>query len=574
MDKQIIHFKHDLLGNEPLLFQHAIDFVVARSLAEVKSALKKIEAYAKQGFYAVGYVSYEAAKAFDSNMDVHEQVELPFVYFGIYEKKDVYTSGQNSSSVKLEYVPDTPRPIYDDAIKNIHQAIRDGATNQVNYTIRLNADYEDLSTEAYYQQLANAQKANFTSHLRFEDFEIISISPELFFAWDGKTIETKPMKGTIKRGRSVEEDIIRKEQLRSSNKDKNENKMIVDLLRAELSQVAKPGTVSVKKRFEIETYPTVFQMTSTVKADTKEGTSLLSIFEALFPCGSITGSPKICTMQLIKELEKTPREVYCGAIGIVTPEQNAIFSVPIRTVWLDHKHKRATYGVGGGITAASSAESEYNELLAKSEVLKYEAPDFELLETMKLDDGEVFLLDKHLFRLKQSAQYFNISFSESELPEKLSNIEEKYSNGTFLVRVLLSKSGQIEIEIKEINLKQQTGKVALAKRPINRDLPFHYHKTTYRDIYEQHKIMGVYDTLLWNEEGYITEFINGNVVYQLDGHQYTPPIHDGLLPGTFREMLLENGEIVERSLHKDELNQVEKLWFINSVREWVEVVLV
>lgn len=477
----------------------------------------------------------------------------------------------NPSTIELDFLPNTSRGLYDKAINKIHQAIEQGLTKQVNYTIRLIAKYENINLDNYYQQLSHAQQANFTAHLQFPEFAILSISPELFFAWDGEIIETRPMKGTIQRGRHVAEDIHNKEQLINSSKDKNENKMIVNLMKEELLKIATPETITISKLFDIETYPTVYQMTSTLKAKTKENTTLLSIFESLFPCASVTGSPKISTMRLIKKLETSAREVYCGAIGIVTPDNKAIFNVPIRTLWFDHIEKKATYGVGGGITSASSSVAEYQEIIAKSKVLKYKAPQFELLETMKLENGHIFLLDYHLKRIKKSAHFFSFKYDERLVFQKMNELKRKNKLGIYRLRLRIGKNGTVKIDLHELNLTSQIEIVTLAKQPINKKSPYYYHKTTYRHMYEMFKIEGYDDTLLWNEDGYVTEFINGNVVYQINDQKFTPPVDDGLLAGTFRKFLLENGQLTEKSLHKDELNQVEKLWLINSVREWVEV---
>ncbi len=573
MDKQLIHFKHPLLGDDPLQFQNPVKFITANTLADVKEAIEKIESYTKHGYYAVGYVSYEALGAFYPERKLSAKPNIPYVYFGIYENKETVQMKEYTSTKPLDFTPNTSRMRYNEAIKYIHESIDQGLVEQVNYTIRLTTREEKLDTDALYFQLTESQQANFTAHLRFDDFEILSISPELFFAWDQYEIETRPMKGTMKRGKFYEEDLLNKDKLKQSIKDMNENEMIVDLVKDELKGITKEGTVEVTNCFHIETYPTVYQMTSTVKGETVENTSLLSIFESLFPAASIAGTPKLKAIELVDILEDAPRDVYCGAVGIVTPEGHAIFNVPIRTVLLNKNNGELTYGVGGGITTRSSAGAEYDEALTKSAVLNYKLPRFELLETMKIEDGKIFLLEEHLNRIKQSSYYFNWPFPEKQIRKKLSDLAKKYHQGTYKVRLLLNKNGAITHHIEQLDSRKQVGKVALAAHPINKASIFHYHKTTYRTIYNDLKIASYYDTLLWNEEGYITEFINGNLIYQLDQQYYTPPIHDGLLPGTYRNYLIENGKVIERSLHKKDLIKIEKMWFINSVRGWVEVAI-
>ena len=573
MDKQLIHFKHPLLGDDPLQFQNPVKFITANTLADVKEAIEKIESYTKRGYYAVGYVSYEALGAFYPERKLSAKPNIPYVYFGIYENKETVQMKEYTSTKPLDFTPNTSRMRYNEAIKYIHESIDQGLVEQVNYTIRLTTREEKLDTDALYFQLTESQQANFTAHLRFDDFEILSISPELFFAWDQYEIETRPMKGTMKRGKFYEEDLLNKDKLKQSIKDMNENEMIVDLVKDELKGITKEGTVEVTNCFHIETYPTVYQMTSTVKGETVENTSLLSIFESLFPAASIAGTPKLKAIELVDILEDAPRDVYCGAVGIVTPEGHAIFNVPIRTVLLNKNNGELTYGVGGGITTRSSAGAEYDEALTKSAVLNYKLPRFELLETMKIEDGKIFLLEEHLNRIKQSSYYFNWPFPEKQIRKKLSDLAKKYHQGTYKVRLLLNKNGAITHHIEQLDSRKQVGKVALAAHPINKASIFHYHKTTYRTIYNDLKIASYYDTLLWNEEGYITEFINGNIIYQLNQQYYTPPIHDGLLPGTYRNYLIENGKVIERSLHKKDLIKIEKMWFINSVRGWVKVAI-
>ena len=571
MTKQIVHFKHDWLEDHPYIFEHPTDYVVANRLEEVKPALNKIEQYSQEGYYAVGYLSYEAAQAFDSKMKTHQEVRLPYLYFGIYKDYMKLYEVSSSQLQKLNWISDTERSEYYDAISQIHEAIKKGISYQVNYTIRLIAEYEQLNTRQLYEQLRQSQQANYSCHLQFNDFEIISVSPELFFAWDGQTIETKPMKGTIKRGNSTEEDLQLKKQLINSEKDRAENVMIVDLLRNDLSRVAKKGTVHVPGLFEIESYPTVYQMTSTVKAKTREDVNLCSIFESIFPCGSITGAPKISTMNIIQELEKTSREVYCGAIGLVTPDQKVVFNVPIRTVLVDHRDQKAIYGVGGGITWESTPEGEYEETIAKSHVLRRQGNNFELLETMKINNGQIDYLTEHLNRVTYSAKFFQFHLDERRLSNLIESIQQQYNFGTYVIRLLLNRVGEFTYEALPYEAPPVSVKVAITKKPIDQQNIFFYHKTTYRDIYEAFHHKDVFDTLLWNEHGYITEFTRGNVVYRLNDELFTPPVSDGLLAGTFREKLLNENKIEERSLLKADLNTVDDLWFINSVRGWIKV---
>ena len=321
---------------------------------------------------------------------------------------------------------------------------------------------------------------------------------------------------------------------------------------------------------------TVHQMTSTITADISSTIEISDIFKALFPCGSITGAPKISTMDIIANLEQTPRDVYCGAIGYITPNREAVFNVPIRTVVIEQQTGMATYGVGGGITWDSTTEGEYDEVLAKASLLKEKRPVFQLLESLLLKDGEYFLLEEHLNRLKNSAQYFSFPFYTEKIHSALSHFSAQNNHGEFKIRFLLKKNGETVIEGQPIQPPKAPLQVVLADEPLDKENPFLYHKTTNRMIYShfQKKFPDAFDVLLWNQDEELTEFTNGNVILEIDGTYWTPPIHSGLLAGTYREMLLREGKIHEKILTKADLEECKTLWLINSVRKWLEVQLI
>ena len=389
-------------------------------------------------------------------------------------------------------------------------------------------------------------------------------------------ITTRPMKGTVKRGLHYDEDVAQANWLADSVKNQAENVMIVDLLRNDVSVVAEQGSVHVPALFEIEQYPTVWQMTSTVKAKTRGEATVTDIFKALFPCGSITGAPKIKTMDIIQHVEDAPREVYCGAIGYITPNREAIFNVPIRTVWIDSETGQAEYGAGGGITWDSELTDEYGEALLKAKLLTVVRPDFQLLESFRLENGEYYLLQHHMERLMRAAQYFSFSILESDVKNKLVEFAKHHSSGIYKVRLIVSKSATIEVSGQMITEIPSPVSIKLADSPIATNHPFLYFKTTNRAAYEafQKQHNDYFDVLLWNEQGEMTEFTNGNLVVKLNGKLYTPPVKCGLLAGTFRKELLDRKEIQEKIITKAELRDTEEIWFINSVRKWLRVELV
>jgi para-aminobenzoate synthetase/4-amino-4-deoxychorismate lyase len=281
-------------------------------------------------------------------------------------------------------------------------------------------------------------------------------------------------------------------------------------------------------------------------------------------------------MNIIADLENEPRDVYCGAIGYITPNNEAIFNVPIRTVLIDHQTGNAVYGVGGGVTWDSTSEGEYNEILAKAMLLEEKPTKFQL-ESLLLENGDYFLLEEHLKRLENSAQYFGFRCQVERIKKSLKEFGDKNHTGLLKVRLLLAKNGDLTIEGQTITQQKAVLKVTLADEPVDKTNPFLYHKTTNREIYakyQKQKTQEAFDVLLWNQDGELTEFTNGNIVLEIEGNLCTPPVKSGLLAGTFRDRLLQIGEIHEKTLTKSDLIMATRVWFINSVRKWKEVQLI
>ena len=560
---------------EPLTFSEPHKVIIANTIEEVLPSFQMIQNAIDDGYYAAGFLSYESASAFDPAYRVKEEHSMPLLWFGIFSEPQHMSLSSTGAYSLTKWNSSVSMDEYRESIMSIKQSIENGDTYQTNYTIRLNSQFhgDDI---ALFQKLKKAQASNYCAYIDTGEHSILSASPELFFHLEGDQVTTRPMKGTIERGKSFAEDEANASWLYQSEKNRAENVMIVDLLRNDLGILAEPGTVHVPKLFEIEQYPTVHQMTSTIEAKISENIQLVDIFKALFPCGSITGAPKISTIEIISNLEKSPREVYCGAIGYITPNQEAIFNVPIRTVVVDQKTGKATYGVGGGITWDSTAEGEYHEVLAKASLLEEDRPDFQLLESLLLKDGEYFLLEEHLTRLKNSAKYFGISVDVENAQKTLHDLARKNSLGASKIRLLLDKNGELTIESQPITQLKAPLMVTLADKPLDKNNPFLYHKTTNRVIYShfQKKYSHVFDVLLWNEDEELTEFTNGNIVLDIDGILWTPPINSGLLAGTYRERLIKEETIHEKVLTITDLRKSKKVWFINSVRKWLEVQVV
>ncbi|MET0647597.1 MAG: aminodeoxychorismate synthase component I [Pyrinomonadaceae bacterium] len=569
----VLDFADDCPAGARAFFTNPVEVVSAQTHAEVRPALRRVERAASAGLYAVGFVAYEAAPAFDRALAVKQHsTGLPLLWFGIFDSpsKEEPVGGEFRVS---DWSPSVNRAEYEQNVESVREAIARGDTYQVNYTLRLRARFEG-DDFAFYKRLRAAQQTRFGAYLNAGRFRVLSASPELFFRREGRRVETRPMKGTAARGRWGEEDEAAAARLVASEKERAENLMIVDLLRNDLGRVAETGAVRVEELFRVERYPTVLQMTSTVAATLREGVTLEELFAALFPCGSVTGAPKVSTTRFIAALEDSPRGVYCGAVGFVAPGGDAAFNVAIRTVVVDKESGEAVYGVGGGVTWDSTPGGEYAEALQKAKLLTEEAPDFELLETMRLDDGGFRLLEEHLARLETSAAYFDIPVNVADVREALALHAESHTSVPRRVRLLVSTDGRARVESESLaELPVGPLRVALALTPVQKSDRFLCHKTTRRGTYEARRseASGTFDVLLWNEEGELTEFTNGNVVVEIDGRRWTPPRACGLLAGTFRALILREGEVAERVLSKEDLARATRVWFVNGVRGWVEV---
>ena len=535
--------------------------MIANQIGEVLPVLEFAEREAKAGSYVAVMLSYEAAPAFDRVLAVHEPSDFPLAWAAAFTTATDLAENDSRRSSN-SWAPCVSRVEYDDAVARIKELIAAGDTYQVNYSFPLTASFNG-DAYAWYRTLRKAQGVQYSAYIELGRYRVLSLSPELFFERRGDRVVTKPMKGTVRRGRWATEDKELADWLRRSTKDRAENVMIVDLLRNDLGKVSVPGSVQVSSLFEIERFETVWQMTSTIESTLKDDTGFADLMTALFPCGSITGAPKIRTMQIIRELERFPRGAYTGTIGLLKPGGDCVFNVAIRTVVIDTESKRATFGVGGGVTIDSTAEREYEECLVKSRFLNSPAVEFQLFESMLLEDGEYFLFDEHLERLRNSANYFGFRFPETRIKADLGRIAIENSHRSFKVRLMLWKDGQIETQITPVELLPNVKAVELAPAPVDSSDRFLFHKTTRRPPD---------NVVLWNEKGEVTESSIANIVVSIDDELFTPPIECGLLPGVFRNHLLAQGKIKERIITIEDFERAEEFFLINSIRKWIRVI--
>jgi para-aminobenzoate synthetase/4-amino-4-deoxychorismate lyase len=570
-------------------FSEPLRVVVARQASDVRAALASVDREVARGHYAAGFVAYEAAEAFGLPSGAPGS-QLPLVCFGIFEASQVESVGRfpGGGPMRLgRWVPSIDRHEYEEAIRLIKARIEDGDTYQINFTFRLNTEF-DGDPRTLMRSLSAAQAGNWSAYLETKDFAICSASPELFYAFDGTRLECRPMKGTAPRGWWPADDLRRASELQSSEKNRAENVMIVDMVRNDIGRIAQVGTIRAHPMFEVERYPLQWQMTSTVSGAV-ESHSLLRFFDAMFPSGSVTGAPKHSAMGIIRGLEQDPRGVYTGAIGYVSPRGRAHFNVAIRTVVVDRKRRTAEFGVGSGVVWDSTERDEYEECLVKAQMLSPASPQrqhvpsyvlddppgFRLLETLLWTPEEGFvLLDRHIARLTASAACFGFAMDVEEARSMLASAVEDL-RGPTRVRLQLEADGTLLCEAVDLLPLPTPLRVALADEPVDRTSLFLYHKTTRRDVYEQARRQhpDAQAVILWNDRGELTEATESNLVVSLDGRNVTPPVESGLLPGTLRAELLDRGEIVEAVITKDDLRRAERFWLINSLRGWMRAEL-
>lgn len=568
MHKQtIIDFKELGLRH---LFTEPIKELKTRNLDQVEDLLREVEAYQEQGFYAVGYVSYEAAPAFEKKLAVHPAPLMGeyLLYFTIHQEVETLPFPEDYEAVDLpaNWKEEVEAPAYQEAIKIIHHHIRQGDTYQVNYTVQLSQELE-ADPLAIYNRLVVEQKAHYNAFIQHDDVAILSISPELFFEQEDRLLTTRPMKGTTRRGLTNQADLKEAAWLEADPKNRAENMMIVDLLRNDMNRISEIGSEQVTRLCQVEQYSTVWQMTSTIESRLRPEVDLVQAFQALFPCGSITGAPKISTMEIIQQTEIAPRGVYCGTIGILLPRGKRIFNVAIRT--LQMQGTKAIYGVGGGITWDSKWESEYQETKQKSAVLYRQEPRFELLTTGLIHQGELSFLEQHLTRLREASRYFAYPFNEpkllNDLQEELTHLDPSLD---YRCRIALQKNGSFHLVITELtDLPASYLQAQLTEQKLDLATPFTYFKTSQRN----HLTANHREQIFYLPDGSLLETTIGNLILEIEGKLYTPPAHLPLLDGIYRRHLLETQQVEEKLLTLKDLELADRVYACNALRGLYEL---
>ena len=580
-------------GGRSLLFTEPERVVAAYAPEEVEAGLDAIAAGLARGLNAAGFFAYELGYCFEPKLRelLPAGRDVPLFWIGLFREPlplddagarawvEAHggAEGAKISSLKLSWT----REQYDRAFAAVEDYIAAGDVYQINLTMKYLFAFEG-DPAALYAALRRKQRVAYGALIHTPEFNVLSLSPELFFRREGKHISTRPMKGTAPRGRTPREDARLKTWLAVDEKQRAENIMIVDLLRNDLGRVAKIGSVEVTDLFTVETYRSVHQMTSGITAELRSDMGLKDMLAALFPCGSVTGAPKVRAMEIISEIERGPRGVYTGAIGHIAPSGDALFNVAIRTVVLQGSH--GEMGIGGGIVADSKADSEYEECLLKAHFLTKVDTPFELIETLRFERGRGYhLLERHLARLQASSVHFGYPFARETVLAALDTEAARIEVPVALVRLLLAEDGAIAVTSTSIELptKHTIWRFVISDQRLDEKDPLFYHKTTRRQFYErelerQKALTGCDEVVFLNNKGELTEGTRTTLFIELGGRLFTPALTCGLLPGTLREELLDlpRAAASEAVLTPQDLLAADRIYLGNSVRGLIRAELI
>ncbi len=525
-------------------------------------------------------LNYEAGYLFEERLQkylVNQNILMNFFCFDeneikVIPSKEIELNPFEQNFGIKNYSLNETKNEYVKKIGKIKNFIREGDTYQVNYTLKAKFNFSGEINDLF-QNLIFNQSTQYSALINDDENFIISISPELFFSTNANNIESKPMKGTIKRGINLKEDFSKKEILLNSKKDRAENIMIVDLLRNDIGKISLTDSIEVKSIFDIEKYETIYQLTSKIEGKLKTN-KYSEIIKNLFPCGSITGAPKIRTMRIIKELEKEERGIYTGAIGFVN-NNKSVFNVAIRTIVLEKKSLCGELGLGSGIVWDSIGEEEYEEVKLKGNFLLKPDNYFEIFETMLFENNEVFLLEEHLERLKNSADFLMFKFNRKKiLSELVKEIENHKHDKKFKIRLSLRKDGKIKIDVFEESIVKSK-RILISENKINSKNKFQYFKTTNRELYNTEfaftKENNFVDVIYFNEKDELAEGAISNIMILLDSKWQTPLIESGILAGTYRAKFIEENSVIENKLFLKDLLNAEKIILTNSVKKEIEI---
>jgi para-aminobenzoate synthetase/4-amino-4-deoxychorismate lyase len=562
-------------GARLLEFGSPASILETREPSAVPDVLAAADRALAGGSWVAGFLAYEAAAAFGLATRRPDPDGPPLAWLGVFgEPRDAaWPEAALGPVPATRWLPALDPNAYAAALERIQACIAAGDTYEANFTFPIVGALEE-DPFVLFARLVAVQRPLHAAYLDLGRFAIASASPELFFAVEDGVVTARPMKGTAPRGRTADEDARRVDALRASEKERAENLMIVDMLRNDLGRVAQVGTVEVAGLFEVEPYPTLLQMTSTIRARVG-GAPLSRVLAALFPCASVTGAPRVRTMEILAAREVAPRGVYTGTIGWASPRGDASWGVAIRTAVADRERRAVVYGVGSGVVADSTPAAEYAECLLKARIL--EEPVFALLETLAFLPGEGFRqLEGHLARMAASARHFAFPFDGRRVQQSLRDAAAGAA-GAMRVRLLVHADGRVEVETRPLfPPAPHRPRVGLAARPVDPESIWLYHKTTRREAYDDARTSrpDCDDVLLWNGRGEVTESAVASVIVEVAGARLTPPVSCGLLPGVERARVLAEGRAREAVVRLADLREGQRIWLASSLRGIREAVFV
>lgn len=570
------------LERRSYLFSRPVEVLEVREPCMLGQAMERGERALRQGYWLAGFWAYELGYLLEpklSGLLPSRCPRGPLMWLGVFNDPETWVHDLEGPSALLDDTPDISRQMgpleldvgrsrYAAAVERIKRYIRNGHTYQVNYTLRGRFGYSGSPTDMYLALRAR-QAVSYGGLIGTGKMWVVSMSPELFFHRTGDWIWSRPMKGTVGRGRTLEEDRRLARFLGTDPKNMAENVMIVDLLRNDLGRLCRLGSVYVPDLFTVERYQTLFQMTSTVRGRLEGDPPWHAILKALFPCGSVTGAPKVRTMEIIAELEASPRGVYTGSVGFFSPHGEACLNVAIRTVVL--QDGTGELGIGSGITIDSDPDAEFEECLLKADFLNRRFREFRLIETLRWEPGRGFdLLERHVDRLLGSAEYFSFHASRKELVAGLEAASRGFGNGAHRVRLTLSRDGTIAIEASPIQETLQPVPFDLSPERVDPGDPYLFHKTTNRELFDREHDraarQGLFDVVFLNTRGELTQGAISNIFLDLGTGLLTPCLESGLLPGTLRQRLIDEGRAREAVLHPRDIARARAVYLGNSVR--------
>lgn len=566
------------------LFENPVEIVACDDPVLVQDALARIEEAGARGLYAAGFMSYELGYLLEAKLTplLPSRRRQPLLWMGLFGEplrlerdaiaRFLYARAGNESHTVEPRGASVGRDDYLAAAGRVLDYIAAGDAYQINYTFhhrfRLSGNPVSL-----YRELRRRQPVSYGALIGAPGWHLLSLSPELFVQTHADRVVTRPMKGTAQRGATPAEDEDIAAWLRADEKSRAENLMIADLLRNDLSRIALVGSVRVPELFSVETYPTVHQMTSAVEARLRPGIRFVELVRHLFPCGSVTGAPKIRAMEIIRELEAEPRGPYTGSVGMVAPTGDVRFNVAIRTIFVG-ADGGGEMGIGSGIVHDSDPGAEYDECLLKAHFLTAPHDEFQLIETMRWSRTDGFyLLERHLARLVASARFFGIPCDTAAIRDLLSDSTRGLA-GKQRVRLLLDQDGSARANATPLAMPEPPPplRYTLSDRVVDSRDRHRYHKTTRRELLDEERERlsaetGCDEVLFVNERGELTEASYRTIFVEKNGWLLTPPLSSGLLDGTFRRELLETAEqIEERVLYPADLQEADAVWLGNSVR--------